>query len=63
MDLQFETGFVEDLAGKSILQKQSHGCKFSGLFLNNRDFGKSHWNTNGKHWFTTVIPETFSMGI
>ena len=30
--------------------------------VNNGDFDKSHWNTNGKHRFTTVIPETFSMG-
>ena len=34
----------------------------SGITVNNGDFDKSHWNTNGKHWFTTVIPETFSMG-
>ena len=30
--------------------------------MNNNDFDKSHWNTNGKHWFPTVIPETFHMG-
>ena len=35
---------------------------FRGITLTNCDFDKSYWNTNGKHWFTTVIPETFAMG-
>ena len=31
---------------------------------NNSDFDKNHSsNTNGKHCYTTVIPETFSMGL
>ena len=34
----------------------------SGITVNNSDFHKSHWNTNRKRWFTTAIPETFSMG-
>ena len=29
--------------------------------MNKGDLDKSHWDTNGKHWFTTVIPETFSL--
>ena len=35
----------------------------NGITVNNGDFDKSHWNTNGKYWFTTYIPETFSLGI
>ena len=35
----------------------------SGITVNNGDFDTSHWNTNGKHLFITVIPETFSMGL
>ena len=34
----------------------------SGITVNNGDSEKSHRNTHEKHWFTTVIPETFSMG-
>ena len=36
---------------------------FRGTAATYGDTDRSHVNTNGIHWFTTVIPETFSMGI